>query len=252
VITPIYDRDGITLYQGDCREVLGQLEPNSVDAVVTDPPYGDTSLEWDAPVREWLALVRPLLKPSASVWCFGSLRFFLSQASELAGWQYAQDIVWEKHNGSGFAADRFKRVHELAMQFYRVGVRWDAVYKSPISVPGQARRSAVRYDGPAHTGKIGRYRYDSTERLMRSVLRVRSEHGRAVHPTQKPIGIVEPLVRYSVPRGGLVLDPFAGSGTTLVVAKSLGMRAVGIELNPMYCEAAIGRLVQTMPLPEAA
>lgn len=79
---------------------------------------------------------------------------------------------------------------------------------------------------------------------MRSVQFVRSEHGRAVHPTQKPLGILRPLIEYSVPPGGLVLDPFAGSGSSLLAARELGRRAEGCEINPDYCQAAIGRLSQ--------
>ena len=254
-VKPLYDRDGVVLHLGDCREVLPRLQPGSVDAVIADPPYGDTSLEWDAPVREWLALVRPLLKPSASVWCFGSMRFFLAEAAEFAGWRYAQDIVWEKHNGTNSANDRFRRVHELAVQLYPAGARWEETYKLPQTTPDATKKVVRRKKRPAHWGEIGGHTYlseDGGPRLMRSVLKVRSCHGHAVHPTQKPVGIVEPLIRYSCPPGGLVLDPFAGSGTTLVVAKALGMRAIGVELSPVYCERAIDRLVQTMPLPEVA
>jgi site-specific DNA-methyltransferase (adenine-specific) len=84
---------------------------------------------------------------------------------------------------------------------------------------------------------------------MRSVLRVRSTHGYAEHPTQKPIGILEPLIAYSCPPGGLVLDPFAGVGSTLVAAKNLGRSAIGIEIQGKYVAAAERRLAQEiMPL----
>jgi site-specific DNA-methyltransferase (adenine-specific) len=81
------------------------------------------------------------------------------------------------------------------------------------------------------------------------VLQVRSCHGNAVHPTQKPIGIVEPLLRYSVAPGRAVLDPFAGSGTTLVAAKSLGLAAIGIESDERWCEIIAGRLSQEIGFP---
>ena len=83
---------------------------------------------------------------------------------------------------------------------------------------------------------------------MRSVIYAKSEHGRAIHPTQKPIEIVEPLVRYACPPAGTVLDPFAGSGTTGVVATRLGRNAILIELNPDYAEMARQRLANDAPL----
>ncbi len=236
-LKPYYEDDLVTLYHGDCREILPSVGP--VDVVVTDPPYGDTSLPWDEPVKGWLQLV-----DAPQVWCFGSLRFFLEHGADFReGWRYGQEIVWEKHNGSGFRSDRFKRVHELAVHWYRG--EWQRLYLAVPVVSDQRRiRATRRANGTPHTGDIGASTYDSTMRLMRSVLKVRSEHGRAVHPTQKPVGIVRPLVEYSCPPGGIVLDPFAGSGTTLIAARELGRRAIGAEVNEDYCRAAVDRLGQ--------
>ncbi len=253
---PYLETPGIRLYQGDCRDVLAWLArvaPGSVDVVVADPPYGQTSLAWDVPVHDWLGLLAPLLRPSASLWCFGSLRMFLGHASAFtaAGWRLAQDLVWEKHNGSSFHADRFRRVHEQIAQFYPAHTPWAQVYKRPVTTPDAAARTVRRTGRPAHTGQIGAAVYVSVDggpRLARSVLKVRSCHGRADHPTQKPLGVVTPLLEYSCPPAGLVLDPFAGSGTTLVAAQLLGCRAVGVELDAGYCQAARRRLAQ-QPLP---
>lgn len=179
------------------------------------------------------------------MWVFGSLRFFLEGRSEFEEWTLAQDIIWEKHNGSSFHADRFKRVHEHAVQFYRG--EWSAVYKAPVTTPDATARAVRRKQRPPHTGHIeaGSYvSHDGGPRLMRSVIAVRSCHGEAEHPTQKPVGIIDPLLRYSCRPGGIVLDPFMGSGSTLVAAKSLGLRAVGIEINERYCEIAAKRLSQ--------
>ena len=236
--TPIFDDGLVRLYHGDCRKILPQLGP--VDVVVTDPPYGDTSLSWDQPVRGWLDLV-----DTRQVWCFASLRLLLEHGSEFAGWTYAQEIVWEKHNGSGFHADRFKRVHELAVHFYRG--RWDSLHHEPPLTFDATARTVRRKRRPPHTGHIEASSYTSEDggpRLMRSVLQVRSEHGRAVHPTQKPLGILRPLIEYSCPHGGVVLDPFAGSASTLIAARELGRKAIGVEVSREYCDRALERLAQ--------
>jgi len=84
---------------------------------------------------------------------------------------------------------------------------------------------------------------------MRSVIAVRSCHGYAVHPTQKPVGIVDPLIRFSCPPGGLVVDPFMGSGTTMRAAKDAGRPGIGIEIEERYCEIAARRMEQeVLPL----
>lgn len=81
--------------------------------------------------------------------------------------------------------------------------------------------------------------------MMRSVIPVRSCHGHAVNETQKPEGIIRPLLEYSVPVGGLVIDCFCGSGTVLAVARQQGKRAIGIELRESQCEEVARRLSQT-------
>lgn len=237
-VSTAFDDGQITLYCGDCREILPEL--GAVDAVVTDPPYGDTSLDWDEPVRGWLGLVE-----APQAWCFGSMRFWLEHGSEFAGWTYGQEIVWEKHNGSGFHADRFKRVHELAVHWYRG--EWRRLRHEPPLTFDATARTIRRKNRPPHMGHIEQGAYTSEDggpRLMRSVQYIRSEHGRAVHPTQKPLAILRPLIQYSCAPEGVVLDPFAGSGSTLLAARELGRRAIGIEIDPSHCEAAVARLAQ--------
>lgn len=202
-MTPYYEEKGIAIYHGDCRNLLRSLA--RVDLVIADPAYGETSLEWDQCVAGWTELL-----PSNNLWCFGSMRMFIKERDLFFGWRFAQDIVWRKHNGSNFHADRFRRVHEHAVQFYK-----------DLSADG----------GP---------------RLQRSVIDVRSCHGYAEHPTQKPVEIISPLIEYSCPENGIVLDPFMGSGTTLVAAKRSGRKGIGIEIEERYCEIAANRLRQSV------
>jgi len=240
---PYYQADGITLYHGDMREIVPRLGI-TFDAAVTDPPYNETSLEWDVWPAGWPALVATVTK---ALWCFGSLRMFWDRVPEFKDWQLAQDVVWEKHNGSGLHADRFRRVHELAIHFYRGD--WSAIFKNPpvVTITEERRRGKlIRGKKPEHWGglEMGEgYGYDGT-RLMRSVIPVASCHGYAVNETQKPEGIIAPLLAYSVPPGGSVLDCFAGSGTVLVEARRQGKRAVGIESRESQCREIVLRLAQ--------
>lgn len=244
-LTPYFDDGAVTLYHGDCRELLAVLDLDHVGVVVADPPYGETSLGWDRWPGGWVGSVAKATRRSCSLWCFGSLRMFLRHGAEFetVGWQLAQDVVWRKHTGSGFAADRFKRVHEHVVQWYRGP--WGEVHKS---VPRVARtgphKGAVRpVEKSAHLGDITRQPWvDDGTRLMQSVIDAMSLRGRAIHPTQKPLGIIDPLLRFSLAPGGCVLDPFAGSCSTLVAAREAGYRAIGIEADPAMCEKAAQRL----------
>lgn len=235
---PYYEDEAVTLVKGD----MFFVDLPAADVAIVDPPYGETSLEWDRWPKGWPSL---LVDVVPTFWCFGSFRMFMEHRDEFDGWKIAQEIVWEKHNGSGFHADRFKRVHELAVQFYR-GV-WGSLYKDVPTTPTATARTMRRKARPPHTGDIGAAVYTSEDggpRLVRSVIYVQSCQGFAVHPTQKPTGILEPLIHYSCPPGGLVLDPFAGSGSTLVAARAIGRRAHGVEINEGYCAAAVARLSQ--------
>lgn len=241
-LTPVYEDDLAALYCGDFREILPALGVTPT-LVVADPPYGETSLGWDRWPGGWPAAVAA--SGARSMWCFGSMRMFLDRRDEFDGWRMSQDVVWEKHNGSGFAKDRFKRVHEHALHFYRGD--WADVYHEVPTQPGEARPSATirGRQQPTHTGVIGNstYEYGDT-RIMRSVIYARSMHGTAINETEKPIPILEPLIAYGCPGGGLVVDVFAGSCSTLVAARALGIRSIGIELRPEQCEKAARRLGQ--------
>lgn len=240
---PYYADESVTLYHGDMREVLPALGLHA-DCIVADPPYGETSLPWDRWPDGWLEAVKPV---TSSLWCFGSMRMFLAHGREftLASWRLSQDIVWEKHNGSGFDTDRFKRVHETVTHWYQG--RWASVHHE-VPATTVSEKSRARFASRAagdHRGEISasRYDYDGT-RMERSVIAVRSMHGRALHPTEKPLGILEPLIAYACPPGGLVIDPFAGSGSTLEAAALSGRRAIGVEVDERYCELAARRLSQ--------
>lgn len=241
---PCTCQDGIALVHGDCREVARGL--GRFDVVLADPPYGETSLNWDSWPVGWVSAVAALLPRSGSLWCFGSARMFLAQHAEFTGLRFVQDVVWEKHNGSGFLVDRFRRVHESAYHWAPAGIPWGETYKRPQFTHDAVAKVVRKKERPAHWhGKTGPTTYvsqDGGPRMMRSVLHVRSCHGKARHPTEKPLGVLTPLLDYSCPPGGRVLVPFAGCGSELEAAKQLGLRAVGVEASERWCEVAAERL----------
>lgn len=240
---PYFEMDDVQLFLGDMRQVLPALDITA-DCVVADPPYGETSLAWDRWPDGWPTVA---VAAARSMWCFGSMRMFMDRRDDFTTWRMSQDIVWEKHNGSGFHADRFKRVHEHAVHWYHGP--WADIYHVTPKTADATARQVRRKKRPTHTGEIGTGAYlshDGGPRLMRSVLAVRSMHGRTIHPTEKPVGILTPLIEYTCPLGGLVLDPFAGSGSTAVAARLTGRRAVLIEADERYCEAIARRLSQAV------
>lgn len=236
----------------DCRTALALRGP--FDMLIADPPYGDTSLVWDRRCKGWIEAAARMLKPTGSLWVFGSLRFFMDHGQEFkaAGLRYAQDVVWEKHNGSAFHADRFKRVHEHIAQFYLDNAPWAGVFNQVQKTDDATARAVRRKKRPPHTGHIEAGSYvseDGGPRIMRSVVFMRSAHGRAIHPTEKPDALLEILIRTSCPPGGLVGDLFAGSGAGGEAAARSGRRYIGCEIDQQMATKATARLAALLPFP---
>jgi site-specific DNA-methyltransferase (adenine-specific) len=245
-IAPYWASDDgqVRLFLGDCREIMPALGLTA-DLIVADPPYGETSLRWDRWPEGWPAVAATVTR---SMWCFGSLRMYLDRRDEFAGWRLSQDVIWQKLNPTGPDADRFRRIHEQPTHWYR-GPWKEIFHQAQQIVIGIVERNRVVTQGRKDTHQRNAYQTgawtDDGTRLMTSVLTVRSMHRNGgIHPTEKPVALLDPLIRYACPPGGLVLDPFAGSGSTLDATRQAGRRAIGIEADERYCEAAARRLSQ--------
>ncbi|MGE5828339.1 MAG: DNA-methyltransferase [Micromonosporaceae bacterium] len=242
-MAPYYADDSVQLFIGDCREIVPTL--GSVDLIVADPPYGETSLAWDRWPDDWPTAVSGAAK---SMWCFGSMRMFLDRRDEFVFWKLSQDVVWEKPGGTSLKDDRFRRVHEQALHWYRGP--WGEVHNDAPRETFHGRRHAPQPGRKAKPstvtpGTTAGY-VDDGSRLMRSVIRCPNLHGHGLHPTEKPVGILDPLIRYACPPAGTVLDPFAGSGSTAEAARLTGRKAILVEADERYCELIARRMSQTI------
>lgn len=245
---PYWTNDVITLHVGDCREVLPALGLTA-DACVADPPYGETANRWDGWPDGWVTAVGQALPASASLWCFGSARMFLRHAGDFAGWKYAQEALWVKRNGTGpTSRDRLVKIHEWAYHWYRG--RWSDLHHEWERERATANKGTVRKLAPAaehqRGGRQNAWTDDGTRqpRSVTYLIEAPSVRYQKRHPDEKPLAVAEALVRECTPPGALVLDPFAGSGTTLLAAAVLGRRAIGIERDEATAEKAVQRLNQ--------
>ncbi len=249
-MSPYYTDDSVTLYHGDCREVVPALGL-IVDCIVADPPYGETSLAWDRWPDEWPIAISNV---ASSMWCFGSMRMFLDRKDEFKAWRLSQDVIWSKGQGSGPVFDRFRRTHETITHWYHGS--WGEVHKDQLRTPHYGPRGGFK---TRPYGELAGHRpqllnpratwHDDGTRTVESVIQCHNLNRHACHPTEKPVGILDPLIRYACPPGGTVLDPFAGSGSTAIAARLSGRNAVLIEADERYCELIVKRLAQDV-LPE--
>ena len=233
----------INLLHGDCLEVMDKLitEGVQVDAVITDPPYGTTSCKWDSviPFDEMWERLNKLIKPNGAV-VLSSSQPFTSALIMSNVKRYSHEWIWEKPNASsGLHADKHPmKVHENIIVFkgikpvkYYPQMEKGSVYK------WASNRTKGEVNGQGATNnKIE----NNGTRFPRTVQKFKQNRG--LHPTQKPVLLMEYLIKTYTNEGELVLDFTMGSGTTMVACKNLNRRGIGIELDESYYQIATQRV----------
>lgn len=259
--TPVLRTSQIVLYRGDALDVLRSLPTASVDACITDPPYGEENAPWDGPrshewYRAWLAEVNRVVVPNGPIVTFAPRRkldFVMSAVRDVRGDSSAcpmQRVVWVHRQGFRVAAGYLRPEHEEIVASGLLAVESDEVrHFRPNADDAKPVRRLVRTRsgfGPhVHVPHPAGRMAGSVIELPRR----KRDVERTGHPTQKPERLMRYLVALAVPPGGTVLDPFAGSGTTLVAARDMGRRAIGIELAPETCRIVDRRTIQeVLPL----
>ena len=221
---------------GDCLDILPTLPSASVDMVLADPPYGTTRNVWDCRIdlqRLWPEIRRVAKSKAAIILCAAPPFDKMLAASNLAEYRY--DWVWEKGNATGHlnAKRQPMRAHEYLLAFYRE----PPVYNPQMTTGHTPVNSFYTRHSGSNYGAADAHREGggSTERYPRSVLRFSSDKQiDNRHPTQKPLALMQYMVRtYSNP-GGVVLDFCAGSGTTGRACNAEGRTFIGIDLNVSF------------------
>ena len=243
----------VRLFKGDCVSVLDALPAESVDVIFADPPYflsnGGTTCRagkrtsvdkgaWDrsqgveenhAFNHKWLAACNRVLRPNGTIWVSGTghVIYSVGYAMQQQGFKPLNEIVWEKPNPPP----------NLSCRYFT---------HSTETILWAARNRKSRHH----------FNYDTMRELnggkqMKSVWRMtapgKSEKSHGRHPTQKPMTLLDRLLTASCPDGGVVLDPFNGSGTTGVAAVKLGHSYIGVDLETEYLELTTQRLLEVAP-----
>lgn len=202
-----YSDDSVTLHHGDCREIDVWL---GADVLVTDPPYGMAYKSGRRRDASAIAGDRSLSVRDDCLALWGD-----RPALVFGTWKQPrpavtrQLIVWDKRGGAGFSGDLNMPWADVTEEVYVLGSGWQGRRRPAIySVPTLPSQSAARPD----------------------------------HPTPKPVSLIEELLQVCPP--GVIADPFAGSGSTLLAARAQGRRAIGVELEERYCELIASRLSQ--------
>jgi site-specific DNA-methyltransferase (adenine-specific) len=237
----------IALKNEDCLVAMDRMieEGIKVDAIITDPPYGTTACKWDSVIdfeEMWLRLNR-LIKPNGAIVLFGSEPFSSAlRMSNIKNYKY--DWVWDKKKGGNPLLSKIQpiKIFENILIFEKSG-------KKVKYYPIMEKRDKVKYRGKNKgtisdsTGNSFTENKAYTHKYPKAILEVSnaSQKGK-VHPTQKPVALMEYLIKTYTNENELVLDFTMGSGTTGVACKNLNRDFIGIELDEDYFKIAKERI----------
>jgi len=246
----------IKLYNGDCLNVMDKLigQGVKVDAIITDPPYGTTSCKWDSviPFDEMWARLNKLIKPNGAIVLFGSEPFSSAlRMSNIKNYKY--DWVWNKKlAGNGILAKHQPlKIHELVHIFSSKG---RAVY-FPQKIKGKLRKKMTSNPkvSEINNGDCIKHAKETfnDEYYPKSIqeFSLAGHRKNRLHPTQKPVALIEYLIKTYTKEYDLVLDFTMGSGTTGVACKNTNRKFIGIELDENYfniAEERINNLKETL------
>jgi len=251
------------LYKGDCLEIMPTLEAGSVDAIITDLPYGTTACEWDSiiPLAPMWEQVKRVLKSNGVFITTASQPFASILINSNIKW-FKYDWVWDKIGGSNFMNldNRPIKTHEDILVFCSSGnftfnpIRVMRSEKSLIRDPIGTKRIIHRGDDAPHYGTIRRDSIAITPDGLKHPVDILQFSQRETdivykyrHPTKKPVGLYKYLCSVYTNAGETVLDFCMGSGTTIFSAVETGRKAIGIEKNSKYFAVAEKRAQSAQP-----
>lgn len=217
------------LYNNDCLEVMPRLRDNSIDMVMVDPPYGTTACKWDSiiPLEPMWKALKKIVKPNGAILIMGSQPFSSVLAcSNLKQFRY--EWIWDKGRPSGCATAKKipMKVHEIVSVFYE---------KAPTYIPDMVlkerpqRGKNVTKPGRSQPALGGEYKTYTHSYPISIIYERKGGPTTYVHPTQKPVALMEYLIKTYTKEGDTVLDFAMGSGTTGVACANVGKRFIGIE-----------------------
>ena len=236
--------DGLNLWFGDCLERMKEIPDGSVDMILTDPPYGTTACKWDSviPFETMWAELKRIIKPDGAIVLFGSEPF--SSALRMSNIKkYKYDWVWDKKLPSGMQIAKYRPMqrHENIMVFCENGTPNYYPIKTPQKertgrIYSKSETSPIKYDD----GKLKTYK----EKNPQSIIEFYKRDGKSLHPTQKPVALLEYLIKTYTQDGETVLDFTLGSGSTGVACLNTNRKFIGIEMDEGYFNIAKDRILK--------
>ena len=251
----------VNLHLGDCLEVVPNIPAGSVDAIITDLPYGTTACKWDTiiPFDDLWAMVKHTLKPRGAFVTTASQPFTSALVMSNPDW-FKYELIWKKTMSGGFVHAKNKplKKHENILIFsLAVTIHENQSQNRMIYNPQKTQGKPFTRKVKSATGGtilhkntksnldfIGKELKNEGDRYPISVIEIPNGNNKNTHPTQKPVALYEYLVKTYTNEGDTVLDLTMGSGTTVVACVNTGRKFIGIEKEPDYYAIAEKRIKQ--------
>ena len=236
--------DNLWLMKGDCLERMKDIPSGSVDLILTDPPYAKTQNVWDSviPLDDMWEQLKRIIKHNGAVLLFGqnSFSFKLGLSNEQ---MFRYSIVWEKTKAGGFlnAKKMPLQAHEDILCFYSKL----PTYNPQFEVGKPYTKKAVTNGDGNNYGKfdrVGQVAVNNGTRCPRSVIKFSNDNHGSLHPTQKPVALMEYLIKTYTNEGETVLDFTMGSGSTGVACTNTNRKFIGIERDDKYFDISVKRI----------
>jgi site-specific DNA-methyltransferase (adenine-specific) len=234
------------LFNDDCLKVLPTIPDKSIDLILTDPPYGTTQCKWDSiiPFEPMWNQLKRVIKDNGCIALFGSEPFSSNlRMSNINNYKY--DWIWQKQQGTNPLSVNYMPLkdYEIISIFYKTKPTYNP--QMSFGKPYKAYKSTIKKIGEVYGGQKSQHRDNPKgSRFPKMVLYFKTERG--LHPTQKPVTLLEYLIKTYTNENDTVLDFTMGSGSTGVACKNLNRRFIGIELEKNYFKIAKDRIESTL------
>ena len=233
----------IKLFNGDCLKVMPEIESGSVDMILCDPPYGTTNCKWDSiiPLEPMWEQLKRIIKPKGAIVMTASQPFTTTLIhSNMKMFKYCW--YWDKHQGTGFlnAKKQPLRSIEDVVVFYKKQCTYNPEMRPGESYSSKYSDKNLGSDCYGHAKEVSVTK-DYNGRYPITSIKFKRDKNK-IHPTQKPVALMEYLIKTYTNEGESVLDFTMGSGTTGVACQNLKRNFIGIEMDETYFKIAQERI----------
>jgi site-specific DNA-methyltransferase (adenine-specific) len=238
------------IYNGDCLDVMKKIDDGSIDMILTDLPFNVTKNKWDQneiPLDLLWKEYKRIIKKDGAILLFAQGIFSAKLIMSNQKW-YKYDIIWKKgERVSGFlnSKKQFMRNHEQILVFYNKQPYYNPIFTEGNPLHGKGNKylskDGINNNYGYYDTKLPETRKGSTKKYPKSVINFEKPHP-ANHPNEKPVPLLEYLIKTFSKEGEIILDSTCGIGSTCVAAKNINRKFIGIEIDEKWCDMARERL----------